>query len=94
MIWPAEDLDALYADFGETVSRSNGAADFLAIDDTEDVDVFGTGTTTDRQLRYQASTTLVADEVLVIAGESYKVSKAPPRRLLDGRECVARMVKL
>lgn len=88
----ANDLAALYADFGSTVSRANGAPDFLAMITVEDDTVFGSATATDRQLRYQSSTTLDAGETLVIDGVAYKTTKKPPARLLDGLESVVELV--
>ncbi len=92
MLGAADDLAALYADLGETVCRLNGAPDFLAMSGIADDDVFGGATSTDRQIRYMAGTTLFAGESLVIDGRTYKVTKSPPRRMLDGREFVADLV--
>lgn len=87
-----EDIDALYADFGDTVCRQNGAPSFLALWGAEDVDTFSTGTRNEHTIRYPAEVELSEGEIVAIDCRTYKVPRTVPRRINDGRELVLELI--
>lgn len=85
-----DDLDLFYADFGVQVSRQSGA--FRGLLDVADVVAFEAVTHGTHVLRYPADVALADGETLVIGAARYTVA-APPRRIDDGREALADLVR-
>ena len=83
-------LDLFYADFGVQVSRQSGA--FRGLLDVADVVAYEAVTHGTHVLRHATSVGLADGETLVIGAASYTVA-APPRRIDDGREAVADLVR-
>ena len=85
-----DDLGVFYADFGQEVSREGGS--FRGLLDIADVVAFEAVTHGTHVLRYPADVALADGDTLVIGAASYTVA-APPRRINDGREAVADLVR-
>ena len=85
-----DDLGVFYADFGQKVSREGGS--FRGLLDIADVVAFEAVTHGTHVLRYPASVALVDGDTIVIAGKAFKVA-APPRRINDGAELLAELVR-
>lgn len=87
---PEPFLDA----FGTDVIR-DGAFPFRAIFGVVEMDAFGNGTTTDREISYPSDCAdLEPGEILQINGASYKVARDVPRRIDEGGWTVAKLVKV
>lgn len=85
-----DDLAMFYADFGTLVTREGGA--FRGLLDVADQLAFDAVTHGTHMLRYPADVALADGDTLVIGAASYTVA-APPRRINDGREAVADLVR-
>ena len=85
-----DDLGVFYADFGQEVAREGGG--FRGLLDIADVVAFEAVTHGTHVLRYPASVSLADGDALVIAGKAFKVA-APPRRINDGAEAIAELVR-
>ena len=85
-----DDLATFYADFGTLVTREGGA--FRGLLDVADQLAFDAVTHGTHVLRYPADVALADGDDLVIGAATYTVA-APPRRINDGREAVADLVR-
>ena len=85
-----DDLATFYADFGTLVAREGGA--FRGLLDVADQLAFDAVTHGTHMLRYPADVAMADGDTLVIGAATYTVA-APPRRINDGREAVADLVR-
>ena len=85
-----DDLATFYSDFGTLVTREGGA--FRGLLDVADQIAFDAVTHGTHVLRYPADVALADGDTLVIGAATYTVA-APPRRINDGREAVADLVR-
>ena len=85
-----DDLATFYGDFGTPVTREGGA--FRGLLDVADQLAFDAVTHGTHMLRYPADVALADGDALVIGAATYTVA-APPRRINDGREAVADLVR-
>ena len=85
-----DDLATFYSDFGTLVTREGGA--FRGLLDVADQLAFDAVTHGTHVLRYPADVALADGDALVIGAATYTVA-APPRRINDGREAVADLVR-
>lgn len=85
-----DDLIVFYSDFGTDVTRQGDV--FRGLLNVADQVAFDAVTHGTHVLRYPADVALADGETLVIGAASYTVA-APPRRIDDGREAVADLVR-
>lgn len=85
-----DDLATFYSDFGTLVTREGGA--FRGLLDVADQLAFDAITHGTHTLRYPADVALSDGDALIIGAATYTVA-APPRRINDGREAVADLVR-
>lgn len=89
----APHLDAIYATLGEPVTPAAGVA-FHGILSIADAGVFDAVQAGEIELRYpESAATLQCGDVVQTRGRSYRVAE-PPRRIGDGRECVAKLTEV
>lgn len=93
MIDVAPRIKAIYATLGEPVTPAAGA-EFHGILSIADASVFDAVHAGQIELRYpESAATLQRGDVVQTRGRSYRVVE-PPRRIGDGRECVATLTEV